>query len=156
MNLYLKQTRYMEHAIKMAKKGGILQEVPVGAVVVERNSGLIIAKAHNKVESKKSPLYHAEIIALTLASKKLGSKYLSECDLYITLEPCPMCAAAISMYRIGRLYYGAKDSKFGAVESVSNFFNSKNCFHRPEIYSGIYEETNSLLMKDFFRYIRNR
>ncbi|NDB82425.1 MAG: nucleoside deaminase [Alphaproteobacteria bacterium] len=144
----------MDLAIEVAKKGAAKLEVPVGAVVVHRKTQAIIAKSYNKVEAKNSPLLHAEILALNLASKKLSSRYLQDCDLYTTLEPCPLCAAAISAYRIGRLYYGLQDPKFGAVESASQFYNSKNCFHKPEIYSGIHEEKIRILMKNFFHKIR--
>ncbi|MDX1923938.1 MAG: nucleoside deaminase [Rickettsiaceae bacterium] len=150
------QNKFMQLALQMAAKAFEAGEVPVGAVIVRRIDGKIIAKAHNLVESKQSPIKHAEIIALNIASKKLKTKYLQDCDLYVTLEPCPMCASAISMYRLGRLYFGAKDPKFGAVESVTNFFASKNCFHKPDIYSGLYEENVTLLMKNFFRIIRDQ
>ncbi|MDX1916629.1 MAG: nucleoside deaminase [Rickettsiaceae bacterium] len=156
MSLILNQTKFIELAIDIAKKGAKQLEVPVGAVLVHSKTNKIISTAHNQTERKQSPLLHAEILALNLGSKRLCTKYLHDCDLYITLEPCTLCASAISMYRIRRLYYGAKDPKFGAVESASQFFNAKNCFHKPEIYSGIHEESITMLMKDFFRKLRDK
>jgi tRNA(adenine34) deaminase len=145
--------KYMDLALEEAKKAYEAGEVPVGAVVVS-NNGEVISKAHNLCEYKSDPTMHAEIIALKDACAKLGCKYLINCDLYVTLEPCPLCAAAISIYRIKSLYYGAYDSKFGAVESVTNFFCSKNSMHHPEIYSGIKSKEASELMKDFFKSLR--
>ncbi len=144
----------MHLALKQARKARDLGEVPVGAIIVHRETSKIIASTHNLVEQSGLPIYHAEILALIKTSKKIGSKYLTDYDLYVTLEPCAACAAAISMFRIGRLFYGAMDIKFGAVDSASKFFSSHNCFFKPEIYSSICEEESATLMKDFFRKLR--
>lgn len=146
---------FMEIALEEAEKALNIQEVPVGAVVVNRETKKIIAKHHNKMECKKIPIYHAEILALIDASKKLNSKYLQNCDLYVTLEPCHLCASAISMFRVGRLFYGASDPKAGAVTSGINFFNSVNCLFKPEIYSDIYADKSAKLMRDFFHSLRS-
>lgn len=148
------QNPFMEEAIKEAKKALSLNEVPVGAILVNSESGKIISRSHNLSVNCNNAILHAELNVMMKACKKLKTKYLSNCDLYVTLEPCTMCAAAISMYRIKRLFYSALDSKFGAVESNMNFFKSKNCFHTPEIYSGIYEDIASKMMKDFFKSVR--
>lgn len=144
----------MKLALEKAKEATACGEVPVGAVVVERKTSKVISATHNLSETKKSPIEHAEILALTKAAEILGTKYLSDCDLYVTLEPCPLCAASISMFRVGRLFYGAFDAKFGAVESASKFFSSPNCYHRPEVFSGICEEESAALMQDFFKKLR--
>lgn len=148
------QNKFMNLALFEAEKAASLGEVPVGCVIVERNSSKIISSSYNQTEIKQTPIYHAEIIALTEACKKLSTKYLANCDLYVTLEPCPLCAAAISMCRIGRLFYAASDHKFGAVGSASNFFSSSNCLHKPEIYSGISAAKSTKLMQDFFKLLR--
>lgn len=146
--------KFMQIALKEANKAFSKGEVPVGCVIVHSHTGEIISKSHNLCESKNSPLMHAEINSLLAASRKFDKKYLDECDLYVTLEPCAMCAAAISMYRIKRLFYSAYDTKFGAVESGVRFFSSKNSFHTPEIYSGILEQESALLMQEFFKQLR--
>jgi len=146
--------KFIKLALEKAKEAAARGEVPVGAIVVERKTSKVISAKHNLSETKKSPIHHAEILALTEATEILGTKYLSNCDLYVTLEPCPLCAAAISMFRIGRLFYGASDSKFGAIESGSKFFSSPNCHHRPEVFSGICAEESSKLMQDFFKKLR--
>ncbi len=138
----------MIEALKQAKKASMSDEVPVGAVVVCKNK--IIAKAHNLTESKCNPTFHAEIIALTKAAKKLKSNKLTECDLYVTLEPCPMCAHAISLSRIRRVYFGAYDPKGGGVENGARIFNASSCHHKPEVYGGLMEEECGKLLKDFF------
>jgi len=145
--------KFMDLALKEARNAYNAGEVPVGAVIVS-DRGEIISKAYNLCETNKNPTMHAEMLAMSKASSKLGSKYLVNCDLYVTLEPCPLCAAAISMYRIKSLYFGALDPKFGAVESVTNFFHSKNSMHHPEIYSGIKSKEAAELMKDFFKSLR--
>lgn len=145
---------YMDIAYKQAtiafKKG----EVPVGCVMIDRNSGQILAKAHNLCETKKNPTLHAEIIAIGLACKKINNKNLSNCDIYITLEPCAMCASAISNAKIQRVYYSAVDKKQGAVENGIRFFNSRSCLHRPEIYSGLMKNESETLLRDFFAKLR--
>jgi tRNA(adenine34) deaminase len=150
------RNKFMERSLELAKVGFSQGEVPVGAVVVDSLTNKIISEAHNKCEVLNSPIYHAEYIALMDASKKLNSKHLSDCDLYVTLEPCPLCASVISVYRIRRLFYAAIDPKQGAVESASCFFHQKNCFFKPEIYSGIYSEEASIMLKNFFIKVRNK
>lgn len=140
--------KYMIEAIKLAKKAASVDEVPVGAVIVHKNK--IIARAHNLTESKINPTYHAEILALTKAAKKLNTNKLVECDLYVTLEPCPMCAHAISLSRIRRLYFGAFDPKGGGVENGPKIYNSSSCHHKPEVYGGILESECAEVLKNFF------
>ncbi|MCK5295997.1 MAG: nucleoside deaminase [Alphaproteobacteria bacterium] len=129
-------------------------EVPVGAVIVNGKSGEIIASSGNRVEELKDPTAHAEILVIREAAEKLGQVRLEECDLYVTLEPCPMCAAAISHARIRRLYFGAYDPKSGGVEHGARVFSHKTCHHRPEVYGGIMETDCSNLLKDFFKKLR--
>lgn len=140
---------FMAKALEQAKTAFDQDEVPVGCVIVE--NGKIIAASHNHNLSSNDPTAHAEISALRIASKIKKSPRLDSCDLYVTLEPCAMCAAAISLARIKRIYYAASDNKFGAVENGIKFFYSSSCFHRPEIYSGISETESKKLMVDFFK-----
>lgn len=123
-------------------------EVPVGAVIVQK--GEIIATAHNLTETIGQATAHAELIALQTASEILGTKSLSDCDLYVSLEPCTMCAGAIAHSRIRRLYFGAYDPKAGAVEHGVQFFRQDSCHHKPEIYGGLHEAECGALLKDFF------
>lgn len=141
-------------ALDQAHKAFECNEIPVGAVIVNRLTKTIIAKAHNLVEQKNNPILHAEIIAISDACKHFSSKNLSHCDIYVNLEPCTMCAAAISQARIGRLFYGAQDLKQGAVENGIRFFTSSACFYKPEIYSDIHSDISSKLIKKFFEKIR--
>lgn len=138
----------MDYAIKQAKKAALEGEIPVGALVVL--DGEIIASAYNQDIKNQDPTAHAEILAIRAACKKLGNHRLPDCDLYVTLEPCPMCCAAISFARIKRLYYGAADAKSGGVD----YFNQANCHHKPEIYDGIAESECAELMRDFFKHLR--
>ena len=138
----------MELAFDEAETAGSKGEVPVGCVIVR--AGEIVARAGNRTLAQKDPTAHAELLALRTAAKKIGEERLSDCDLYVTLEPCAMCAAAISFARIRRLYYGAADEKGGAVESGVRFFAQPTCHHRPEIYGGIGETRASTLLKNFF------
>lgn len=139
----------MEEALLQAQAAFENDEVPVGAVVVE--NGKVIAIAHNANLSANDPTAHAEILALRKACKIKGSSRLDDCDLYVTLEPCAMCAAAIALARVRRVYYGLADEKFGAVENGVRFFASSSCHHRPEVYSGISEEESKKLLQSFFR-----
>ena len=127
--------RFMLEALKMAGRAFELDEVPVGAVIVHK--GEIIAKAHNQVETLKDPTAHAEMIAITAAANALGSKWLHECTLYVTIEPCSMCAGALVLARLARLVYAAKDPKTGACGSVVNIARHKKLNHRLEITSGL-------------------
>lgn len=134
-------------ALEQAKIAIDFDEVPIGAIMVK--NGEIVSREFNRNIQLKDPSAHAEILAMRAASKILGSHRLSDCDLYVTLEPCMMCAAAISLAKIRRIYYGASDSKFGAIENGQAFGFSK-CYHRPEIYSGILSAQCSELLKNFF------
>jgi tRNA(adenine34) deaminase len=113
--------------------------------------GAVLARAGNRTLRERDPTGHAEMLAIRAAAAALGSERLTDCDLYVTLEPCAMCTAAISFARIRRLYYGAADPKGGAVESGVRFFSSPTCHHRPEIYAGIGESEAAALLHDFFR-----
>lgn len=154
MKKYGFDTLFFEEALKEAKLAGEVGEVPVGALVVARGSREIISRGHNLCEETGSPLKHAEIIALEGAFVSLGRRNLSDCDLYVTLEPCFMCCGAIDLASIGRLFYCSGDPKRGAAESNIGYFSSKACVNRPEIYSGLFEEESSSALKEFFRKIR--
>jgi len=140
---------FMEHALEEAKLAADRGEVPVGAVLVHK--GEIIARNGNRTLELKDPTAHAEILVIRDAASKLDNERLYECDLYVTLEPCPMCAGATSFARIRRLYYGAHDAKSGAVESGVKYYTSDTCHHKPDVYSGILETECSLLLKEFFK-----
>ncbi|MGE0754056.1 MAG: nucleoside deaminase [Alphaproteobacteria bacterium] len=139
----------MELALKLAHAAAIAGEVPVGAVIVCNNQ--IIATAHNLTEISQDPTAHAELLAIRAACEKLGTPRLADCDLYVTLEPCAMCAAAISFARIRRLYFGAYDPKGGAVENGPRFYAQPTCHHAPEVYGGMAESECGLLLKEFFQ-----
>lgn len=145
---------YMKRALELANEAYDIDEVPVGAVVVNKRTGEIIGEGYNRRETDKSPLAHAEIIAINEASKKLGGWRLINCDMYVTLEPCAMCAGAIINSRIDKVYFGAFDPRFGAVGSKINLFDGR-FNHCPEIESGIISEECSEIIKDFFRRLRN-
>ncbi|MFQ3307248.1 MAG: tRNA(adenine34) deaminase [Candidatus Midichloriaceae bacterium] len=139
----------MSLALEEAQKAFELDEVPVGAVITKGNE--VISKSHNFVEKFKNSTSHAEINCIIGASKKLDSKFLNECDIYITLEPCAMCAQAISFARIKRIYYGASDEKMGAIEHGARLFNVKNAIYVPEIYGDILSDKSEFLLKTFFK-----
>jgi len=141
--------RPMDLAFAEAEAAGHLGEVPIGAVVVSA-SGEVLAKAGNRTLKLHDPTAHAELLAIREACARLGSERLIDCDLYVTLEPCAMCAAAISFARLRRLYFGAPDPKGGAVEHGPRFFAQATCHHAPEIYGGIGEAGASELLKRFF------
>jgi tRNA(adenine34) deaminase len=140
---------YMDMALDEARSAGAAGEVPVGCVVV--GGGAVVARAGNRTLADADPTAHAELVAIRQAAAVLDSERLTECDLYVTLEPCAMCAAAIAFARIRRLYYGAADPKGGAVENGVRFFASPTCHHRPEIYGGMAEAESSALLKEFFK-----
>lgn len=146
----------MQLAFQEARQAFEENEVPVGCVIIHNTGNSIVASTRNIVQQTKNPNSHAEILAINRACLELDNKNLSECDIYITLEPCTMCAAAIANARLRRIYYAAADTKQGAVENGVRFFNSSSCFHRPEIYTGILEEESVNLMQKFFNNIRNR
>ncbi len=141
---------FMEIALEAAGAAAARGEAPVGAVVVDPGSGDIFACAGNRTEELSDPTAHAEILAIREAAVKLGAPRLVGCDLYVTLEPCPMCAGAISFARIRRLYFGASDPKGGGVEHGARVFDHPSCHHRPEVYGGIDEERAGALLKAFF------
>jgi len=138
----------MSIALDEAKAAAKRGEVPVGAVIVRGDA--IIAQAGNRILEDKDPTAHAEIVVMRLAAHKLGRERLFDCDLYVTLEPCTMCAGAISLARIKRLYFGAGDEKGGAVENGARFFTLPTCHHAPEVYSGFQETESAKLLKQFF------
>jgi tRNA(adenine34) deaminase len=139
----------MDMALEEARAAQAAGEVPVGCVIIR--DAKVIARARNRTLADRDPTAHAELLAIRAAANALGSERLSDCDLYVTLEPCPMCAAAISFARIRRLYYGAADAKGGAVENGVRYFASPTCHHRPEIYGGIAEADAAALLREFFR-----
>mgnify|MGYP003883373553 CR=1 FL=1 len=139
----------MQLALAQAKQAFLAGEVPVGAVVVK--DGQVIASAHNAPLGQNDPTAHAEILAIRAACAALGDERLVGHDLYVTLEPCPMCAAAISFARIGRLYFGASDPKSGGVLQGSRVFDQAQCHHRPEVYDGLQERDSEALLKSFFQ-----
>lgn len=139
---------FMEKALEEARAAAARGEVPVGAVIVR--DGAIVASAGNRTLELRDPTAHAEILAIRAAAANIGSERLIGCDLYVSLEPCAMCAGAISFARLRRLYYGAGDEKGGAVEHNVRFFASPGCHHAPDVYSGIGEGEGSQLLKTFF------
>jgi tRNA(adenine34) deaminase len=139
---------FMDRALDLARAAAAVGEVPVGCVVVR--DGQVIAGAGNRTLTDCDPTAHAEMLAIREAARTLRSERLTDCDVYVTLEPCAMCAGAISFARIRRLYYGAPDPKGGAVDNGVRFFSSATCHHRPEVYGGIGEGEASALLKDFF------
>lgn len=139
----------MALAFEEAKAAALRGEVPVGAVVVR--DGAVLGRAGNRTLELKDPTAHAEMLALRLACEAIGSERLIGCDLYVTLEPCPMCAAAISFARIRRLYFGAADPKGGGVENGVRLYESPTCHHAPETYGGLRETEAAALLRDFFR-----
>ena len=140
---------FMDLALKAAENAGKSCEVPIGCVIVLNNE--VIAAAGNRTLTEHDPTAHAEILAIRLAAEVVGSERLVDCDLYVTLEPCTMCAGAISLARIRRLYYGAADPKGGAVESGVRFFAQPTCHHAPEVYSAVGESEAATLLRDFFK-----
>jgi tRNA(Arg) A34 adenosine deaminase TadA len=145
------ENKYMQEALAAAKRAAAAGEVPVGAVLVEAASGKILATAANRTEQDKDATAHAEIIVLREGGKLLKTPRLTGCDLYVTLEPCPMCAAAISLARLRRLYFGAYDPKSGGVEHGPKVFQHPTCHHAPEVYGGIHEQDCAALLKAFFQ-----
>jgi tRNA(Arg) A34 adenosine deaminase TadA len=141
--------RPMDLALEEAETAKARGEVPVGAVVLGPD-GEVLARAGNRTLERRDPTAHAELLAIREACERLGSERLVGCDLYVTLEPCAMCAGAISFARIRRLYFGASDPKGGAVEHGPRFFSQETCHHAPELYGGIGETAAAALLKDFF------
>jgi tRNA(Arg) A34 adenosine deaminase TadA len=142
---------YMEKALAEARAAAAAGEVPVGAVLVDGTTGEIVAAAHNRVERDRDPTAHAEMLAIREGARKRGEKRLEGLDLYVTLEPCPMCATAISFARLRRVYWGAADPKGGGVEHGPRVFAQPTCHHVPELIGGIAETESAALLRDFFR-----
>lgn len=153
--MYNSNNIFMKRALELAAKAAEIGEVPVGAVVVDKRTGQIAGEGYNRRETDKSPLAHAEIIAIDEASKKLGGWRLFNCDMYVTLEPCAMCAGAIINSRIDKVYFGASDYRFGAVGSKINLFDG-GFNHAPEFESGMLSQECSEIIKSFFRKLRNK
>lgn len=145
----MKQNQFMLAALKQAEIAFSKNEVPVGCVIIEKEK--VIAASYNQNISLNDPTAHAEILALRQAALLKNSHRLDDCDLYVTLEPCVMCVAAISLSRIRRIYYSLSDKKFGAIENGIRFFSLKSSYHKPEIYSGFSEQKSKELLVDFFK-----
>ena len=140
---------FMDIALAQARAAAEAGEVPIGCVIV--CDGDLVAEAGNRTLADRDPTAHAEMVAIRRAAEAMGTERLVDCDLYVTLEPCTMCAAAISFARIRRLYYGAVDEKGGAVDNGVRFYAAPTCHHRPEVYGGIGEADAAKLLKDFFQ-----
>lgn len=140
----------MERALAAARAAGARGEVPIGCVIVGPG-GVVLAEAGNRTEELKDPTAHAELLAIRAAAAALGSPRLVGCDLYVTLEPCPMCAQAISFARLRRVYWGAADPKGGGIEQGPRIFDQPTCHHRPELYPGVGESEAADLLRVFFR-----
>lgn len=143
---------YMDKALSLAKEAAAAGEVPVGAVVVR--DGQVLAAARNRVEEQKNACAHAELLALQGAMKALGDKFLTGAELYVTLEPCAMCAQAISHARVAKVVFGAYDPKSGGVEHGARVFDHDTCHHKPEIVGGVAEQEANKLLKTFFQELR--
>ena len=140
---------FMDLALKAAEMAGKSGEVPIGCVIVRDDQ--VIATAGNRTLTDRDPTAHAEVLAIREATKVTGSERLTDCDVYVTLEPCTMCAGAISFARVRRLYYGAADPKGGAVDSGVRFFAQPTCHHAPEVYSAVGESEAAAMLRDFFK-----
>jgi tRNA(adenine34) deaminase len=138
----------MDLALAEARAAAAAGEVPVGCVIVR--NGEVVARSRNRTLTDHDPTAHAEMLALRAAAAAIGSERLVDCDVYVTLEPCTMCACALSFARIRRLYYGAADPKGGAIESGVRFFSAATCHHRPDVYGGIGEQEAAALLRSFF------
>ena len=147
-------TEFMQMALDEARAAARRGEVPVGAVIVNPARGEVLAKAGNRVEELSDPTQHAELIAIRLAVAKAGMARLEGCDIYVTLEPCAMCAQAISLARVRRLYFGAYDPKSGGVEHGARVYDHATCHHKPEVIGGMVETEAGALLADFFRALR--
>ena len=139
----------MKLALEQAHAAARAGEVPIGAVIVK--GGQVIAAAHNRPRALHDPTAHAEMLVIRAAAAALGQERLDGCDLWVTLEPCPMCAGAIAHARLARVYYAAPDAKGGAVEHGARLFEQPTCLHRPEVYGGLGEAESAELLRDFFR-----
>ena len=145
-----KFTTYMDLALAEARAAAERGETPVGAVIVDPASGEVLAKDGNRTRELSDPTAHAEILVIREACRKARSERLPGLDLYVTLEPCPICAGAIAAARIARLYYGAPDPKSGGIEQGPRIFSHPQCHHKPEVYGGISEAASAVLLRNFF------
>jgi tRNA(adenine34) deaminase len=145
-----KHKSFMQQALDEAAKAALRGEVPVGAVLVDEN-GIVLARAGNRVEETNDACAHAEMLVLREASAKRGEPRLMNCDLYVSLEPCTMCAAAISFARIRRLYFAAYDAKGGGVDHGAKFYSQSTCHHAPDVYGGLMESDARAMLQDFFK-----
>lgn len=145
------QAHYMKAALLQARSALIINEVPVGAVLVDYKNNFIVASKCNTNITDNDPTAHAEINVIRAACQNKSSPHLENCDIYVTLEPCAMCAAAISNARIRRIYYGAYDVKSGGVDNGARVLSTTSCHHKPEVYSGIMEQECAQLLQDFFK-----
>lgn len=152
----MEKENYMRRALELAEEAAKNDEVPIGAVVVDSQTGKITAEARNQSAHSGDATSHAEILAIQRACKELGQPRLWNMDMYVTLEPCTMCAAAISFARIANLYFGAADEKGGAVVSGVKFFEAASCHHRPKVESGILAAESTKLLQDFFKQKRKK
>ncbi len=146
--------KFMALALEEAQKAAAIGEVPIGAVIVQ--NGIVVGRGHNLRETTKDPTAHAEMIAIQDAAKQLGGWRLIQCEMYVTIEPCPMCAGAIFQSRIDKLYIGSMDPKGGAVGSLYNIVQDQRLNHQVEVETGILQEACSSVMKEFFRALRNK
>ena len=146
-----KQFQPMILALQEAESAARRGEVPVGAVLVDGLTGAVLARAGNRVEELRDPTAHAELLVIRAAAAAGAAKRLSDCDLYVTLEPCPMCAQAIAFARLRRLYFGAYDAKGGGVDHGPRIFEQPTCHHRPDVYGGIQEAEAAALLREFFQ-----
>ncbi len=142
---------YMALALEQAEAAAAAGEVPVGAVLVDSADGAVLARDHNRVEALSDPTAHAEMLVIQAAARRLGLKRLTAADLYVTLEPCAMCAQAIALARLRRLYFGAYDPKGGGVEHGAEVFRQPTCHHRPEVVGGVEETRCGNLLRGFFQ-----
>ena len=145
------QNKYMIEAISEAKAAAARGEIPVGAVLVNGLTGEVVARSGNQTATWRDPTAHAEMLVLQEGGKIFDAPRLPDCDLYVSLEPCAMCAAAISFARIRRLYFGAYDPKGGGVDHGGKFYGQPTCHHAPEVYGGIHEQECATILKDFFK-----
>ena len=146
---------FMDKALEQANKALLANEVPIGSVLVDNSTNEILASSHNFVNSLNNSIFHAEILVINESCKKRKSKFLNKTTLFVTLEPCAMCAAAISEVRIDKIYFGAYDEKKGSLESIMNIYNKRHYFV-PEVYGGIREKKCSFLLKNFFQLQRTK
>lgn len=155
MTDFIPEQRYMRRALELAAHAATFEEVPVGAVIVHKPTGEIIGEGYNRRETERSPLAHAEIMAIDQASRRLGGWRLLHCALYVTLEPCPMCAGAILHARLDEIVFGTRDPKGGAVRSVQEMFGLPYNW-KPKIYEGMLQEECAQVLRDFFRGLRQK